>query len=304
MQMQALQIFCDVVRYRSFSRAAAGHDLSQSAASQIVSQLERRLGVRLVDRATRPLGVTDAGRAYFEGCRELLERFAELEAAVSRDPAGRGGHVRVAAIYSVGLGDMGRYVQRFRELRPEAVVAIEYLHPDRVYEKVQSEAADFGLVSFPRKGRDLEVLPWRDEDMVLACAPGHPLAGKQAVRPARLSGAKFVAFDPDLVIRREVNRFLRDQGVAVDVVVEFDNVETIKKAVEVGAGVALLPEPTLRREVRAGTLAARPLVGARLVRPLAIIHRRHAFLGAAARAFLNLLRSPESPPPEPGLAPG
>ena len=169
--------------------------------------------------------------------------------------------MQVAAIYSVGLGDMGQFVERFQAQQPGSQVHVEYLHPDRVYEKVLDGTADFGLVSFPRKTRDLNALPWRDEEMVLACAPDHPLALYKTVEPPQLDGVKFVGFDRELTIRREVDRFLREQGVTVEVVMEFDNIENIKKAVEISAGVALLPEPTLRREVQAGTLAARPLLG-------------------------------------------
>ena len=126
--------------------------------------------------------------------------------------------------------------------------------------------------------------------MVLACRPDHPLARLASVAPARLAGETYVAFVKGLVIRREVDRFLREQGVAVATAAEFDNIENIKKGVEVGAGVALLPEPTIRLEVRAGTLKSVPLAGCRLVRPLGIIHRRQHKLGGAALHFLELLR--------------
>jgi len=148
-------------------------------------------------------------------------------------------------------------------------------------------------VSFPQRSRLLAVSPWREERMVLACSPTHPLAQGVHVRPEQLAGAKYIGFDKDLVIRREVDKFLREQGVSVDVVMEFDNIETIKKAVDEAAAVALLPEPTLRREVQAGTLAAVPLYGCRLVRPLGIIQRRHRKLNDTAQRFLDLLRQPE-----------
>lgn len=292
MQFESLKVFCDVARLRSFSRAAAANHLTQSAASQIVLHLEKRMGVQLVNRSTRPLQLTPLGQKYYEGCKELVERYAELETTIRQAPTRMAATVEVAAIYSVGLGDMGHYVEQFVARRPEAAVHIEYLHPARVVERVLEGAVDFGLLSFPRKSRELTVLPWRDEEMVVACAPGHPLAAQRAVKPAQLRGEKYVGFDRHLVIRREVDRFLRAHGAAVNVVMEFDNIENIKKAIEIGAGVALLPEPTLRREVGAGTLAARTLAGSRLVRPLAVIHRRHQAPGGAARAFMELLLQP------------
>jgi DNA-binding transcriptional LysR family regulator len=292
MQFESLKVFCDVARHRSFSRAAAANHVSQSAASQVVSQLEKRMGVQLINRSTRPLRLTAAGQAYYEGCKRLVEQYLELEASIRGAAARLPPTVEVVAIYSVGLSDMGQYVERFQEEHPAARVRVEYLHPDRVVEKVKGGTADFGLVSFPRKTRELAALAWKEEAMVLACAPDHPLANLAAVEPRQLAGARYVGFDKDLVIRREVDRFLREHGVAADVGLEFDNIENIKKAIEIGAGVALLPEPTLRREVAAGTLVAVPLLGCRFVRPLGIIHRRHHEPGTTARQFMDLLRQP------------
>jgi DNA-binding transcriptional LysR family regulator len=296
MHLESLIVFCDVARYRSFSQAAAANGMSQSAASQIVLQLEKRMGdVQLIDRSTRPLQLTPLGQVYYEGCKGLVEQYVELEASIRKAHSQHLANVRVAAIYSVGLGDMGQYVERFTAAQPNAAVHIEYLHPDRVYEKVFDGTADFGLVSFPRKSRQLTALPWRQEPMVLTCSPHHALAQLKAVPPAQLAGQRYIGFDKGLVIRRQVDRFLRQQGVTVEIALEFDNIENIKQAIEIAAGVALLPEPTLRREVQAGTLVAVPLAGCQMVRPLGIIHRRQHRLGGTARRFIDLLRRPDGP---------
>lgn len=300
MQIEALKLFCDVARYRSFSQAAAAQrvPVTQSAASQVVSQLEKRLGVQLIDRSTRPLTLTSFGQTYYEGCRALLERYAELEGSIRAAQARLAGTVQVVAIYSVGLWDMGRYVEKFRLEQPSANIHLEYLHPNRVYEKVRNGTADLGLVSFPRKSSKLTVLPWREEEMLLACAPMHPFARQPSLRLAQLAGQRYIHFDKGLTIRREVDRFLREHDIAVDVVLEFDSIENIKQAIEVGAGVALLPEPTFRREVQAQSLCGLPLARTRLTRPLGIIHRRHHKLSTAAQRFMELLRedSPTATP--------
>jgi DNA-binding transcriptional LysR family regulator len=291
MQFESLKVFCDVARLRSFSQAAQGQvpAITQSAASQVVSQLEKRLGVQLIDRSTRPLQLTPLGQTYYEGCRQLLEQYTELEASIRTAHAQLAGTVRVAAIYSVGLGDMSQYVQKFKAEHPDVHVHLEFLHPDRVYEKIRDGSADLGLVSFPRRSPKLDAVPWREEEMVLALSPVHRLAACPAVRPAQLDGEKYIHFDRGLTIRREVDRFLRDQGAHVEVALEFDNIANIKQAIELGVGVALLPEPTVRREVEDGTLLFRPLHGCRLVRPLGIIHRRHHKLSGTATRFMELL---------------
>jgi DNA-binding transcriptional LysR family regulator len=288
MQFEALKVFCDVARSRSFSQAALANDLTQPAVSRIVLELEKRLRVQLVNRATRPLQLTEAGQTYYEGCKALLEQYGELEARIRQ--AEMAVEVQVAAIYSVGLGDMGHFVERFASFHPRARVQVEYLHPDRVYEKVLDGTVDFGLVSFPRKSRELTILAWREEEMVLACAPKHPLAQQRAIRTEQLQRVKYIGFNKELTIRREIDRFLREQGITVKVVLEFDNIENIKKAIEIAAGVALLPEPTLRSEVQAGTLVARPLAGCRMIRPLGILCARQHPLSSAAQRFIDLLR--------------
>ncbi len=302
MQFEALKVFCDVARFRSFSEAAALNGISQSAVSQIVLQLEKRLGVLLVDRSHRPPQLTREGRAYHDGCRKLVEEYLAVEAQVRNLGAVIASSLKVAAIYSVGLRDMGKLVQRFVAQYPNVQVEIEYLHPDRVYEKVLEGTADLGLVSYPKGSRRLAALPWREEEMALACPPDHPLADPRGLRVARLQGARYVGFDRDLVIRRKVDRFLRDHGVAVDVAIEFDNIENIKKAIEVSAGVALLPLPALQREIQSGTLVAVPLTDARFARPLGIIHRRKPNPSTTAHRFIALLLQPDEPgrPDEPG----
>src|SRR5262249_53817699 len=153
---------------RNFSKAAEANGLSQPTVSRLVHQLEGRLGGPLIDRSKRPLQPTALGQAYYEGCKRLLEQYTELEVSLRREQGQRALTVRVAAIYSVGLSDMGHYVERFHADNPHAKVHVEYLHPDQVYQRVRGELADLGLVSFPCRSRELTVLSWREEEMVVA----------------------------------------------------------------------------------------------------------------------------------------
>lgn len=289
MTVEGLKIFCDVVRQRSFSRGASINSVSQSAASQAILQLEKRLGVRLIDRSKRPFSLTPEGRVYYEGCRDVVDRYYALEARTKALNAGAGSHVAVASIYSVGLYNMHQYVRRFTERYPGGNVRLEYLHPAKVYEKVLNEEADLGLISFPRAPRELRTIPWREEPMGLVCHPYHRFAAMTQVTMEQLNGENFVAFDSDLAIRRQVDRYLRQHNVQPNVVMEFDNIEAIKRGVEVGAGVSILPRPTVVHEVANHSLTVVPLLGLDLVRPLSIIHRRGRILTPAMTGFIELL---------------
>ncbi len=290
MNLKSLKIFCDIVSRRSFSKAAAENGVSQSSASQVVGQLEAHLGVRLIDRSTRPPAPTREGQAFYEGCRKIIAAYDALEDQVRTLHEEVAGRVRVAAIYSVGLHHMSRYVQEFMSRHPKANVRLEYLHPDRVLESVEQGQADIGIVSYPRSSRAIEAEPWREEPMVLVCAPGNAFAGRVQVSLDELHGQRMVAFDSDLVIRHELDRSLAAVGAEPAIVMEFDNIETIKRAVEIDAGVALLPEPTVGRELAAGTLSMVRLAGDEVVRPLGIIHARGKPLAPTAQRFVELLR--------------
>lgn len=290
MNLDTLKVFCDVVRCQSFSRGATMNQISQSAASQAVHQLERHFGVQLIDRTKRPFVLTPEGEACYEGMREVLGRYEEAEARVRAVRKEVAGLVRVAAIYSVGLHDMSRCMQDFMSQYPKAKVRLEYLRPNRVYEAVLNEDVDLGIISYPTATRGLTILPLPDENMVLVCHPDHRLARMSKVTLGQLRSENYVGFDRTLVIHKELDRHFRENQVTVRMVMEFDNIETIKQAIEIGAGVSILPEPTVRKEVESGTLAAVPLAIRKLGRPVGIIHRQRKMFTPSMTKFIELLQ--------------
>jgi DNA-binding transcriptional LysR family regulator len=305
--LETLRLYCDVVRLRSFSRGAQLNHVSQSAASQAVQQLEADLGAALIDRTKRPFVLRPEGRAFYDASRALLDGYEKAKAQIATVKAELAGTVRVAAIYSVGLHDLSPHVQRFMALYPRARVQLECLHPHKVVDAVLSDAADVGIMSYPPVNRSLSVVPLRSEPMAFVCHPAHRLARRKLVAPADLAGEKFVAFDAGLTIRKAIDRALRTHNVKVDVVMEFDNIETIKQAITIGAGVSLLPRHTVQKEVGIRTLAAVPLAAPGLVRPVGIIHRRAKRLTPTAARFIDLLREAaarDSRDDAPGVARG
>ena len=275
MHLRNVEIFCDVVAHGSFSKAAGAHQVSQSSASQAVHMLEKRLDCLLIDRSKRPFELTPAGQIYYDGCCKILESFRHVEDRVQQMQNKVIGRVRLAAIYSVGLLQMDAYAKRYRTQFPDVVLQLEYLHPDDVYARVLSDEADLGIVSFPRVGGEIASIPWQQQEIVLVVAPSHPFADRVAIRVEELDGEAFVGFTSELTIRKQIDRWLKQSGVSVDIVHVFDNVENIKRAVEIGSGIALLPAPTVRREMETGSLTIVRIEGAAWDRPLGIVHRRN-----------------------------
>jgi DNA-binding transcriptional LysR family regulator len=284
-----LRLFKEIAANRSMSKGAAHCGVSQSAATQHVQEVERRLSMSLFDRGQRPLGLTDAGKLYAEFCRDVLHRKEQFDLALERMKSEVDSTVRVASIYSIGLSEMGRLQEEFAARYPEAHLQVEYMRPDRIYHAVREGTADLGLVSYPEASREIAALPWRNEEMQLAAPPWHTLAGRAEVHPADLSGQDFVGFDEDLSIRKELERFFRTQGIAVNLVMHFDNIQMIKEAVALGRGLSILPARTMQAEIAQGRLVAVPLRAPELVRPVGIVHRRRKPLNRAAQGFLALV---------------
>ena len=283
------KLFRDVAQSRSLSRAAAINGISQSAATQHIQELEKRLGVLMLDRSTRPLGLTPAGKLYAELCRDVLRREEDFIVALDAVKANVEGTVRVASIYSIGLSELPRLRDEFMLACPGAQLLVEYLRPDKVYEAILEDKADLGFISYPEHRRDLTVIPWREERMTVAVHPSHRFADRRLLMPGDLEGENFISFDGEVIIRRELDRFFRDHGVAISIVMQFDNIQSIKEAVVLGSGISILPERSLQAEVEQKRLVSVPLSAAGLMRPIAIIHRRRKKLTRAVREFLNLV---------------
>ena len=295
MNIRDLELFCEVALQGSFSKAARVHGISQPAASETIKGLEEHLGCELLNRASRPLQLTAEGRIYLDGCRELIDGYHRLEDRILQRRDKVIGTVRVASIYSVGLLQMDCYVKEFERLYPDAILDLQYLHPEHVLQYVLDEKVDLGLMSFAPRKADLVYETWQDQKIVAVVAPQHRLAKRTSIQVNELDGESLVGFTDELRIRQEMDRWLKQAKVSVNVVHTFDNIENIKRAVEVGSGFGLLPVPTVRREVEFRSLVAIELEDVDWVRRLDIVYRKTRSLTTAISRFLELLhQNPET----------
>ncbi|HXI39473.1 MAG TPA: LysR family transcriptional regulator [Bryobacteraceae bacterium] len=295
MIFENLKLFRDIAQTKSISRGATLNEISQSAASQYMQELERRLGVSLLDRTTRPLTLTPAGKLFYDLCRDVLRREEQFQLLLDNLKGLVEGAVRVASIYSIGLSEMSRLQDEFAARFPHVQLHVDYLRPDKVYEALLKDQADLGLVSYPVGTKDLAVIPWREEEMAVAAPPSHPLAKKKVLVPADLNGQEFVGFDEELMIRRELDHFFREQGIEIQLAMQFDNIQMIKEAVALGSGISILPARTMQAEIAQGRLVAIPLHAPELVRPVGIVHRKRKRFSHAVESFLELLLEQPAP---------
>jgi DNA-binding transcriptional LysR family regulator len=292
MQIETLKIFCDLVETKSFSQAAERNFVTQSAVSQQVRGLEGKFKRRLLERVRgrRELHLTQEGEAFYEASREVLEAYGRLVESMRQLSGTVAGTVRVATVYSVGLHELPPVVREFMSLYPRAKIDLEYSRTTRVVRDVLSGAVDLGVVAYPEKRRGLEVVPLGGDRLVFICRPEHPLAKRKKLRAADLQGQSFIHFERDIPTRRATDRILRAHGVTVQRAAEFDNIETIKRAVEVGLGVAIVPRPSVLDEGRTGQLAVVPLVEPEWERAVGVVYRSDRALSTAARKFVELLQ--------------
>jgi LysR family transcriptional regulator, transcriptional activator of the cysJI operon len=290
MQIESLKVFCDLAETESFTKAAQINHVTQSAVSQQISALERLFKALLIERSKRHFRLTREGQVLYDHSKQVIQQYQTLHTRLQETKDLVSGTIRVATIYSIGLHDLPPYLKKFLKLYPTVNVHVEYRRANQVYEDVVGNVVDLGLVAYPIRDQKLEIFPLRKDPLVLICHPQHPLAKNKTLRVKSLAGQKFIGFEPDIPTRRALDKLLKDHAVQVQHVMEFDNIETVKRAVEINAGLAIVPESTVVQEVAKQTLVQVALNDGTFFRPLAAIYKRTKVLSPAMKQFLAVLK--------------
>ena len=289
MQIENFKIFADLVETKSFSKAAKLNGITQSAVSQQARSMERNFKTLMIDRSQKQFNLTREGQRIYDAAKEVLHTYEKLLSELQEMKKVISGTIRISTIYSIGLHELPPYIKKFLHDYPSVNVRIEYRRSNLVYEDILHNSVDFGLVAFPQKLRQIETIPFRNDRLVLITHPNHSLAKTGEVDLRTLAGQKFIGFDPDIPTRKAVDQIFRDNKLEITPVMEFDNIETVKRAVEIDHGIAIVPQATVSQEIRQGTLAAIPFKGKEFTRPLAILHRKGRVLTPAMKKFIDTL---------------
>src|ERR1043166_2471793 len=293
MQIESLKVFCDLAETESFTKAAQINQVTQSAVSQQISSLEKAFESLLIERSKKKFRLTREGQVFYNFSKQIIQDYEALFSKLQEIKEIISGTVRVATIYSIGLHDLPGYLKKFLKAYPTVNVHVEYRRANQVYDDVLSNVVDLGLVAYPVRDPNLDIIALRKETLVLICSPDHPFAKENSIRLKQMVGQKFVGFEPDTPPRRAIDKVLKQHNVAVQHVMEFDNIETVKRAVEIDAGVAIVPEGTVVQEVAKQTLAAVELDDGDFYRPLAAIYKKNKILTPAMKQFLAILKEPQ-----------
>jgi len=291
MQIESLKVFCDLAETESFTKTAQINSITQSAVSQQISSLERQFKSLLIERSKKRFRLTREGKVLYDYSKQIIQTYDSLYSKLQEIQDIISGTIRVATIYSIGLHDLPPYIKKFLKAYPTVNVHVEYRRSNQVYEDVLSNVVDLGLVAYPARDPKLEVVPLHKDLLVLICHPQHPFARTKAIKLKDLGGQKFISFEPDIPTRRAIDKILADQNVIVLHVMEFDNIETVKRAVEIDAGIAIVPHGTILQEVSKHTLAEIKIEDAEFFRPLAAIYKKNKVLSPAMKQFLTVLKT-------------
>ncbi len=290
MQIESLKVFCDLAETESFTKAAQINNVTQSAVSQQISSLERQFKSLLIERSKKKFRLTREGQVLYNYSKQIIQTYDALHSKLQEIKDIISGTIRVSTIYSIGLHDLPPYIKRFLKEYPTVHIHVEYRRANQVYEDVLGNVVDLGLVAYPTKDAKLDLVPLRKDPLVLICHPQHPFAKLKSIKLKNIAGQKFIGFEPDIPTRKALDRIFKDHNVDVKNVMEFDNIETVKRAVEIDAGISIVPQGTITQEVAKQTLAAVQIDDADFFRPLAVIYKKGKVLSPAMRQFISILK--------------
>ncbi len=291
MHIETLKVFCDLVESQSFSLAAERNFVTQSAVSQQIRTLEEKFKRRLLERVRgrREVRLTPAGEVFYRESKNILSGYDQLQENMRGLIDSISGVVKVATVYSVGLHELPGKVREFMSKFPSAKIDLEYSRTTRVVRDVLSGAIELGVVAFPEPRRGLTIVPMASDRLVVICPPDHEFAERQKIKIRELKGFDFVQFERDIPTRKAIDKILKNHGIEIHKVAEFDNIETIKRAVEVGFGLAIVPHQSVMDEEKNKQLCVIQLAEKDWVRHVGVIYRSDRTLSIAAKKFVQLL---------------
>ena len=295
MQVESFRVFRDLVEGHSFSRAATLNGITQSAVSQQLRCLEQRLRVPLLERTSKKFILTREGQLLYETSREIITHFEHFRHQLEEMRNIISGTIRLVAVPSLGLHELPPYIKDFLRTYPRVKIQVDYRRSNEVYESVLAGEADVGFVAFPSPRKGLKVETFKKDTLHIVCAPGHPLLNLGPVDLSKLAQTKIISLAPEMPTRQGLDRILATRGLKFKPMMEFDNVETLKQAVEINAGITFLPYSAIAAEIASGALVVLPHQGPVIIRPLGIVSRASRVVSPAVKRFLKALKAPRPP---------
>jgi len=292
MHLQDLNVFVTVANERSFSKAAKKLHRTQPAVSQAIHRIEEDLGDRLFDRSSRNGALTEAGVLLREHAVRLLRMAAEAEAAVRELQQVRRGRVLIGA-NEAAVHSVLPMVQRFAQAHPTAQVEVRRVPSRQMSTELLQRTLDFGVLTFQPPEKGLQSISMGSDELVMLAHPDHPLASRKRVTIEEVGREVVIAHNDPSPTRERVLRLYERRHAPINIQIALPSLDGIKRAVEMGLGVAVLPRRCALTEIARGQLTAVKVPELGPSRAVRLIFRRAGGLSHAADAFLDVVRTSE-----------
>jgi DNA-binding transcriptional LysR family regulator len=280
--------FIAVAQTGSFRIAAHRNNITQPAVSQHIRLLEHKLQCSLFERSSRKTVLTPAGQVFMIYAQQMLEAYQNACTEIEKMNNLSVGSVRIASIYSIGLYQLKPIVQHFLKQYPKINIHLEYCPHNAVYQMVKDKLVDFGMVAFPKETEGLQIQIFAHDQLTLIQSPQHRYFKKnEKVSLKQLNNMNFVGIDTTTPTGAAIKQFFKAHAVNINLVKEYENIDTVKNAVEIGLGCSILPKTTITQELKDSTLETVMLQGFNLKRPLGLVHSDKKVFTKAAKIFLE-----------------
>ncbi len=274
MNIKQLKLFRDIARELSFVKVAQQNHITQPAVSVHIKKLENELGKKLFSRTPHNTLLTADGEVILDDVKEILRLCEGLKIRSSYSQGILEGNIRIAAIHSVGMYEIGDFLSSFMRSFPRVHIHLEYRRADEIYRLLNKEAIDIGMVAYPEKRTNIISTPCGEDALVLITHPGHQFANRKSVLLNHLNNQSFIAFESGIPTREAIDEVLAENNITVDNRMTNDNIFTLKKAVEAGIGISIVPSNSVDEEVQKGSIVRLPIKDINLTRPIALLQRK------------------------------
>jgi LysR family transcriptional regulator, low CO2-responsive transcriptional regulator len=286
MDFDQLEIFLEVARLSSFSRAAEKRFRTQPAISSQIRALEEEVGARLLDRSGGRVSLTAAGKLFVKYAEQTLEQRKAMLTAIAETERVPRGQIVVGANEGTCLHILPEVFAQFKRDYPDVAVSIKRADYAKILESIVENQVDFGVVSLPVNDNRLQCVPIHRDELVIITPPRHPLSAKKSVTVAEVAAYPLVV--PKAGHTRDaLETLFYDRQLKPHFAMELDSSELLKRFVAADVGVGFIAKSNIQEDIRANALAAIPLSDAQIRRDLALVYRKDRTLSRAAKAFMD-----------------
>ncbi len=276
-----LKVFRDVAETKSFSEAANRNYITQSAVSQQIAFIERLFDKKMIIRGKGKFALTSEGRVFLNGCSEILEIYQKTFDNIQLDIGEITQTINIQTVYSLGFYHLPPLVKSFMNRYKNINLHIEYNRSDRIYSDVIKGVCDFGIVAYPWEQPMVNITYGMKEELVFVCSTDDNLSKLKKMSFNKMNNKNFIAFIKEIPTRDAIDKILLKENITVNIKQEFDNIETLKRSIELGTGVSILPINTIIQEVKNNSLISIPLSDGKYFRTTGIITRKDRTLSRA-----------------------